>query len=72
MTVSGKMAHHNMLHGNSVCLIIAICQKKNLEKALTGSLQGQIQDFIQVGGCKVYWAWKYILFLQYLKRQNIM
>ena len=60
MTVSRKTANHNMLHGNIVCLIIAKCQKQKLQKALTGSLQGQIQDFIQGGDVRL-WAWKYIL-----------
>ena len=71
MTVSRKIAHHNMLHGNSVCLIIAICQKQKLHKALTISA-GADPGFHPRGDVKL-WAWKYILtvFLQYLKTQTL-
>ena len=59
MTVPRKTAHHNILHGNSVCLIIAICQKKKLQKALTISA-GADPGFHPRGDVKL-WAWKYIL-----------
>ena len=54
MTVSRKMAKYNMLHGNSVCLIIAIIMSKakQLQKALTISA-GADPGFHPRGGRKV-------------------
>ena len=65
MTVSRKTANHNMLHGNCVCLIVAIA------KALTISA-GADPGFHPRGDVKL-WAWKYTLtvFLQYLKTQTL-
>ena len=72
MTVSRKTAHRDMLHGNSVCLIInSHMSKAKLQKALTISA-GADPGFHPRWDVKL-WAWKYILpvFLQYLKTQTL-